>query len=224
MHSLNPLVNAAFCLFIFFSILVNFIFIGSRWLENYIYAFAAESWIIAILSAGIGYFTQTVDLYFIAGLTILFRGVILPYLLNQMIKKLDIKHEIHSLLPASFSLILCTILVIFSFVIATHLAQRLFITNSIIVLALTATFSMELTGFLLLSIRDQAISKVLALLVLENGMFLGSQFLVPGMPILIELIVLFDLLIVVISFGVLMRYLQMHVGSTSTKELQQLVG
>jgi len=83
---------------------------------------------------------------------------------------------------------------------------------------------MKLTGFLLLAIRDQAISKILALLMLENGIFLGTQFLVPAMPLLFELVILFDLLIVVASFGVLMRYLQTHVGSTSARHIQRLVG
>jgi len=84
--------------------------------------------------------------------------------------------------------------------------------------------SMKLIGFLMLAVRHEAISQVLGLLVLENGIFLGSQILVPGMPLLIELVLLFDLLVIVVSFGVLVRYLMVHVGSTSSRELTRLVG
>ena len=56
---------------------------------------------------------------------------------------------------------------------------------------------------------------------LENGIFLGSQILVPGMPLLIEMVILFDLLIVVACFGVLVSYLLTHVGTTSTLELEE---
>jgi hydrogenase-4 component E len=59
---------------------------------------------------------------------------------------------------------------------------------------------------------------------LENGVFLGAQILVPGMPLLIEIVILFDLLIVVTCFGVLVRYLLTHVGTTSSLELKRLVG
>ena len=38
-------------------------------------------------------------------------------------------------------------------------------------------------------------------------LFLGAQILVPGMPVLIEIVILFDLLIVVACFGVLIQYL-----------------
>ena len=72
-------------------------------------------------------------------------------------------------------------------------------------LALTVMLSMKLIGFLMLAVRHEAVSQILGLLVLENGIFLGSQILVPGMPLLFELVILFDLLIVVACFGVLVE-------------------
>ena len=50
--------------------------------------------------------------------------------------------------------------------------------------------SMKLIGFLMLAVRHEAISQILGLLVLENGVFLGAQILVPGMPLLIEIVIL----------------------------------
>ena len=76
----------------------------------------------------------------------------------------------------------------------------------------------------MLAVRHEALSQILGLLVLENGIFLGAQILVPGMPLLIELVILFDLLIVVACFGVLVQYLLIHVGSTSSLDLKRLVG
>lgn len=78
-------------------------------------------------------------------------------------------------------------------------------------------------GFLFL-LRHEAVSQILGLLVLENGIFLGSQILVPGMPLLIEMVILFDLLIIVACFGVLVGYLMTHAGTTSSLELKRLVG
>ncbi|MDA8349226.1 MAG: hydrogenase, partial [Pseudomonadota bacterium] len=92
------------------------------------------------------------------------------------------------------------------------------------VLALTTMLSMKLIGFLMLMVRSEVVSQILGLLVIENGIFLGSQILVPGMPLLIELVILFDLLVVVACFGVLVRYLTLHAGTTSTRELTRLVG
>jgi hydrogenase-4 component E len=47
---------------------------------------------------------------------------------------------------------------------------------------------------------------------------------VPGMPVLIEIVILFDLLIVVACFGFLIQYLLAHAGTTSSLELKRLVG
>lgn len=224
MLQLNPIALSIFSILIIVSLLLNFVMLGSHWLKNYVLAFASESWIIAILSIGIGYFTGIHDLYIVGILTLLFRGLILPWLLTRMVNRLEIKRELHSIIPPSSSLIICIALVVFAFIIATQLAKQLQLTNNILILALMTMLSIKLIGFLLLAVRDQAISKILALLVLENGIFLGSLFLIPGMPMFIELVILFDLLIVVASFGVLVSYLHAHVGSTSTRELKRLVG
>ena len=88
----------------------------------------------------------------------------------------------------------------------------------------SSRLSMKLLGFLMLAVRDEAVSQILGLLVLENGIFLGSQILVPGMPMLIEIVILFDLLIIVACFGMLIRYLLVHAGTTSSRQLNRLVG
>ena len=48
---LDPLASSLFSLMAIASLLLAFVMLGSRWLNNYLYAFAAESWIIATLSA-----------------------------------------------------------------------------------------------------------------------------------------------------------------------------
>lgn len=221
---LTPLAASLFSLLAIASLLAAFVMLGSRWLLSYLYAFTAESWLIALLSAAVGFYGHYPELYFIAILTALFRGLLLPYLLLRIIRRLNVARELHVILQPSSSLVVGAMLVVFAFAIATHIGDRLGLAGTVAVLALTVMLSMKLIGFLMLAIRREAISQVLGLLVLENGIFLGSQILVPDMPMLIELVILFDLLVVVASFGVLVRYLLVHVGSTSSAELKRLVG
>lgn len=220
----SSLQASIFSLLAIVSLLLAFVMLGSHWLRNYVYAFAAESWLIAALSAAVGYFGGYPELYFIAALTALFRGLVLPYLLMGIVKKLNVKREIHAVLQPSSSLVVGALLVMFAFVIANHMNHQPPPAGDVVVLALTIMLSMKLLGFLMLAVRDEAISQILGLLVLENGIFLGSQILVPGMPMLIEIVILFDLLIVVACFGMLVRYLLVHAGTTSSRELKRLVG
>ncbi|MGC8476795.1 MAG: hydrogenase [Acetobacteraceae bacterium] len=221
---LSPLAASLFSLIAIASLLLAFVMLGSRWLRHYLYAFAAESWLIAALSAAVGYYGHYPELYLIAILTALFRGCLLPYLLLRIVRRLNVARELHVIVQASSSLVIGAFAVVFALIVATHIGNGLGLAGTVVVLALTVMLSMKLIGFLMLTVRHEAISQILGLLVLENGIFLGSQILVPGMPLLLEIVILFDLLIVVACFGLLVQYLLSHVGSTSSLQLRRLVG
>lgn len=221
---LSPLATSLFSLLAIGSLLLSFVMLGSRWLKDYLLAFMAQSWLIAGLSACVGYYGHYTELFLIAILTALFRGVLLPWMIYRVVVRLNVERELHERLSPSFSLVLGALLTLFAFVVSSHLADSLHMSGTIVVLALTVMLSMKLIGFLMLAVRGEAISHILGLLVLENGIFLGSQILVPGMPLLIELVILFDLLVVVACFGILVRYLVVHTGATNARALRRLVG
>ena len=221
---LNPLAASLFSLLAIISLLLSFAMLGSRWLKNYLYAFAAESWVIAGLSVLVGISGNYPELFLIAILTALFRGMLLPYLLWRIIHRLKVDREIHEILQPSTGLVIGALFVMFALAVSFRAAGSVHLELTVAVLALTVMLSMKLIGFLMLAVRHEAVSQILGLLVLENGIFLGSQILVPGMPLLIEMVILFDLLVIVACFGVLIRYLITHVGTTSSLELRRLVG
>lgn len=221
---LPPLAASLFSLLAIASLLLAFVMVGSRWLKDYLGAFALQSWLIAFLSAAVGYYGHYPELYLIAVFTALFRGLLLPFLISRIIHRLNVDRELHERLSPSSSLVVGAALVLFAFMVSNHLGASLKLTGTVVVLALTVMLSMKLIGFLMLIVRGEAISQILGLLVLENGIFLGSQILVPGMPLLIELVILFDLLVVVVCFGVLVRYLVVHAGTSSAYGLRRLVG
>lgn len=221
---LDPLASSLFSLLAIASLLLSFVMLGSRWLKNYLYAFAAESWCIAAISAAVGLYGRYPELYLIAILTAVFRGMLLPYLVWRIIRRLDVSREIREILRPSTALVLGALFVMFALAVSYQVATVFKLELTVAVLALTVMLSMKLIGFLMLAIRHEAISQILGLLVLENGIFLGSQILVPGMPLLFELVILFDLLVIVVCFGVLVSYLMSHVGTTSSLNLRRLVG
>ena len=224
LETLPPFVASIFSLLAIATLLLTFVMLGSRWLNHYLYAFAAESWLIAGLSATVGAYAHFPELYFIAILTALFRGLLLPYLVWRIVKRQAVDYEIHVILRPSSSLILGAFAVVFALVVAYRVGGQLNLAGTVAVLALTVMLSMKLLGFLMLAVRQEAISQVLGLLILENGIFLGAQVLVPGMPMLIEIVILFDLLVAVVCFGVLVHYLESAVGTTNSASLKRLVG
>lgn len=223
-HALPPLIESLFNLLAITALLLNFIILGSRWLNHYLYAFAAESWLIAGLSVTVGIYAHYPELLVIAALTVVFRGLFLPYLVWRIIRRQAVDYEVHVILQPSSSLVLGAGCVVFALVVAYNIGEPLGLAGTVAVVALTVMLAMKLIGFLMLAVRHEAISQILGLLILENGIFLGAQVLVPGMPMLLEIVILFDLLVAVACFGVLVRYLEGAVGATSSFALKRLVG
>lgn len=223
-HALPPLIASLFSLLAIAALLLTFVILGSRWLNHYLYAFAVESWLIAGLSVTVGIYAHYPELLLIAALTVLFRGLFLPYLIWRIIKRQAVIYEMHVILRPSSSLVLGAACVVFALAIAYNIGAPLGLTNTVAIVALTVMLAMKLIGFLMLAVRHEAISQILGLMILENGIFLGAQVLVPGMPMLLEIVILFDLLVAVACFGVLVRYLSSAVGTTSSFALKRLVG
>ena len=221
---LQPLAAALFSLLAIGCLVLDFVMLGSRWLRDYMLAFAAQSWLIALLSAAVGYYSGYTELYVVAVLTAAFRGVLLPYLILRILRQLKVDRELHEVIRPATSMVLGSIAVIFALVVSYRISASVGVTANVVVLALTVMLAMKLIGFQMLALRHEAISQILALLLIENGIFLGTQILVPGMPLMIEFVLLFDLLVAVVVFGVLVSYLMTRIGSTSSRELTRLKG
>jgi len=222
--AVNPVVASIFALLAIGSLVLSFVMLGSRWLKDYLHAFALQSWLIAGLSATIAWVTGFHELYLVAILTALFRGLVLPGLLLRILRRLHVDRELHEVVQPATALLLGALSVIFAVVVAYRIDQTAGIDTQIVTMALTVMLSVKLIGFLVLVIRREAVSHILGILQIENGIFLGSQILVPGMPMMIELVLLFDLLVAVACFGVLVRYLVGVVGATDSKALRRLTG
>jgi hydrogenase-4 component E len=89
---------------------------------------------------------------------------------------------------------------------------------------LPAAIATVLTGLLIIMTRRKALSLVVGLLVFENGIALTAFSLTYGMPLVVELGVLFDLLIAVVVAWVYARRMLDVFGSTSTDRLRSLRG
>ena len=115
---LHPLASSLFSLLAIASLLLSFVMLGSRWLRKYLYAFAAESWVIAGLSAVVGFYGGFPELYLVALLTLLFRGLLLPYLIWRIIRRLQVDREFHLIVQPSTSMVLGGFLVMFALTVS----------------------------------------------------------------------------------------------------------
>ena len=82
-----------------------------------------------------------------------------------------------------------------------------------------------LTGFFLMINQRKALTQVLALLTVENGVMLAAVALTTyGMPLVVELGIFFDVMVAVMVLGILVYRIRENFASMDTSKLNQLKG
>ena len=89
---------------------------------------------------------------------------------------------------------------------------------------LAVAITLFLIGFFMMVNRRKALTQVLALLSLENGLFLAAISLTYGMPLIVELGVLFDVLVAVMVLGILVYRIRETFESMDVSRLRRLRG
>lgn len=185
-------------------------------------------WLVAIQSALVGVAALTVGLATGAGhlvtgglLAIGVKGLVVPLVLASILRRSAVRQERHPILDPRVCLIAAVVIVF----VATAAADGTSLGASVAASrALPAAIAEVLTGLFIVMTRRKALSLVVGLLVFENGIALTAFSLTYGMPLVVELGVLFDLLIAVIVAWVYARRMLDVLGSTSTDQLRRLRG
>jgi len=203
-------------------LLSSFVMLSSRWISFYIHAYGFQSFLIFILTLVLGIESQDINLYIVAFLTLFVRTVIVPYILLRMIKKFNIKEEVKLIIKIPLSIISGLLLTVFAYFLIYRLISPF--SPKIVINASSIALSLIFIGFFMIISRFTTITHILGLLIIENGIFLLSVVVVPTLPIIVELVVLFDILVTVAAMLILSMFMKLQTGSFSTTMLNRLVG
>jgi hydrogenase-4 component E len=192
-----------------------------RMLLTNIRLFALQSLMLAAIATIVAYDHNAGHVYAVAGLTMLGKVLFLPWLLNRLVRKINIVQEIEPLLNAPASMLVCGGLTLLGYIVARPFTTLERLGNNTLAIAIT----LLLTGFFLMFNRRKAISQVLALLTIENGVMLAAVALTTyGMPLVVELGVFFDVMVAVMVLGILVYRIRETFASMDVGKLSQLKG
>ena len=90
--------------------------------------------------------------------------------------------------------------------------------------ALAAAVSLILTGAFLMVSRRKALVQVLGLLVMENGIFLAALITTFGMPLVMEIVFFFDILMGLLLMGIFMFRISDTFEHLDVSKLRRLRG
>ncbi len=185
-----------------------------------IYAVAAQAVFLGIAGAVLAAATGNVDLWIIAGITIVAKAVLLPWLLMLVVSRVHISREIEPVLPASLILILAAGIVVLAFHLNASLgAVRQAITGN----ALPVGVTLILIGVLVMASRRKALVQMVGLFASENGIFFTAMAVSQGMPLIIEIGVILDVVLGALVMGILVLRVRSSVD-TDIADLDDLRG
>ena len=194
--------------------------LASGQLFRAIYAVAAQSVFLGIAGAVLGAATGNADLWVIAGITILIKAVLLPWLLTWVVKRIQIGREIEPVLPITLTLGLAAGIVVLSFNLSASLGP---VRQAISGNALPVGVSLTLLGVLVMASRKKALVQMVGLFASENGIFFTAMAISRGMPLIIEIGIILDVVLGALVMGILVLRVRSSVD-TDIADLETLKG
>ena len=198
-----------------------FLTVGQKALFTAIRLYAGQSLLLAIAAIAMAVSEGREHLYVMAALTITLKGMLIPWFLMRVIDRIGIHREIEPFLNVPASLLICLGLTVVGYRVSTGFPEGAAgVTHHLTGVAL----SMLLIGLFLMVTRKKAVTQILALLTVENAVFLVALAVTTGMPLGVELGIAFDVMMAVVVLGILVHRIVDRFESMDVSRLSNLKG
>lgn len=198
-----------------------YLLVGQKALFTAIRLYGVQSLLLAIVGATIAISQGRHELFVTAAITVVLKTVLIPWFLMRVIDRIGIHREIEPFLSVPASLLVCVGLTVVGYRVSTGFPSAEHdVSHHLIGVAL----SMLLIGLFLMVTRKKAITQILALLTVENAVFLVAVGVTSGMPLVVELGIAFDVILAVLVLGVLVHRIVERFESMDVSRLSKLKG
>jgi|SRR5271156_2304540 hydrogenase-4 component E len=196
--------------------------LGTTHLRNNLSFYSLHTFLIAVETAYIASSNGQYDLYWVAFFFALFKAILIPRFLAWVIDTLQVDSDAGAFIVAPIAMLAGIGMLGVSYLLSSQLPGLPGDNDSR--LGAMSAMSILFTGVLLMLARRIAISQITGFLVLENGVYLLALTQTHGMPWLIEMGILLELLGGVMIFGMLTFRIKKsfeHIDVTQMTELRE---
>jgi hydrogenase-4 component E len=198
-----------------------YLMVGQKALFTTIRLYGLQSLLLAIVAITIAISESHQELLVTAALTIVLKTILIPWFLMRTVDRIGIHREIEPFLNVPVSLLICLGLTVVGYRVSTGFEEGTqLVTHHLIGVAL----SLLLIGLFLMVTRKKAITQILALLTVENAVFLVAVGVTTGMPLVVEFGIAFDVILAVLVLGILVQRIVGRFESMDVSRLSNLKG
>jgi hydrogenase-4 component E len=202
-------------------LVIEFGMLQATLLRAQIRLYAAQSVVISVLAVVVAFARDVPELYGLAAFSVLLKVVAVPLVMLRLLRRTNQEIASSRALGVASMVLLAVAVAAFGF-----FASARFQLGSPVLpaAALAVAMAIVLVSFVLMIVRRDVASQAIGFFALENGVSLASLVVAAGLPLILEVAFLFDLLVAVVVFGVLIRVHHEQSESLSTETLTELRG
>ncbi|HEY7317414.1 MAG TPA: hypothetical protein VIE89_07550 [Candidatus Binatia bacterium] len=214
LENLNALAGGLF-------LLATFGLVAVRQVQGCLRLFIAQSVFLAASALLLGGVYRTWDLAVVCAVDIGTKAILIPRLLRRALRdEVFTRREITQALNIPTALLIALALAIAAYLLSMPLVAVG--DGRTVGLNLPIGLAGLLIGGLTAAVRREALPLFLGLLAMENSAFFAGISIAPEMPLIAEVSIAFDVLILVFVVGVLTRAVHEHIGTTEVGALTVL--
>ncbi|MGA7291382.1 MAG: hypothetical protein WBW53_14505 [Terriglobales bacterium] len=198
-----------------------FAMVATRQVQGVLRFFVAQSVLLAASSFLLAYSRMSVHLWALGAITIIGKVLAIPWVLRRLLPaEFYERREIAQAVNIPTSLLLALMLTIVAeFLIGPIVATT---HDPVIRVNLPIGLAGILIGAYSLVARREAIPQLIGILAMENGAFFAGIAIAPELPIIAELAVAVDVVLIAVVVGLLTRNIRETVGTTEAAALDKL--
>jgi hydrogenase-4 component E len=200
-------------------LLLAFAMISQRRIVSLINLFMMQGVALVVTSFLLGYVTQQPDLYISGSLTLALKVIFIPWMLHRLIRRLNVRWDVETLINIPTTMLVGIGMVIFAFSLALPVSR---LSSSIAGGSLGIALACVFLSFMMMITRSKAVPQVIGFLSMENGLIFAATTVTNGMPMIVEFGIALDVLVGVLILGVFMFQIRERFDSLDMRNLEAL--
>ncbi len=201
-------------------LLTAFGMVATRQVLGCLRLFMANGLLLAISAFLLSAILHSWHVFAVGVIDLITKPILIPWLLRRIVRsEVYVRREIDQALNIPTSLLIVLALTIAAYFLALPLLEA---GDGLVGLNLPIGIAGLLIGAFTASVRREAVPLLLGLVAMENAAFFAGIAIAPDLPLIAELAIAFDVLVLVFIVAVLTRAVHKHIGTTEVGTLARL--
>lgn len=161
------------------------------------------------------------ELFIVSGLIFALKVGVIPYILARIVRRINVEEDLGLIVNPQVSLSIALCLVYLSNIFARQIMPQ---AQALVLAAFVVSIAAICISFYIMVSRMKALSQVLGLLAMENGIFLAAVAITAGMPFFVEIALSFDIFVFVVIVEIFVYRVNRLFTHIDTSKMNSLKG